>query len=174
MKLQFFSVNALEPEADQAVIDDFCVRHRLVSVDKRFVERGDLCYWSVCITYLEASSSPTKPSTTAINKRGQVDYREVLSEQEFEVFAKLRNLRKVLAEADGVPMYAVFSNAQLAEMVTRQATSMSTLAEINGVGTAKLDKYGKHFIAVLKTTLPTVEPIPTSDSPDETPPHHTG
>jgi superfamily II DNA helicase RecQ len=83
-------------------------------------------------------------------------------------------LRKVLAEADGVPMYAVFSNAQLAEMVTRQATSLTALAEINGVGTAKLDKYGKHFIAVLKTTLPTAEPSSTPDSTDETPPHHIG
>lgn len=81
MKLQFFSVNALEPEADQAAIDDFSVRHRLVSVDKRFVERGEFCYWSVCITYLEASTSPTKPTVTAINKRGQVDYREVLGDK---------------------------------------------------------------------------------------------
>ncbi len=174
MKLQFFSVNALEPEADQTAIDDFCVRHRLVSVDKRFVDRGEFCYWSVCITYLEVSTSPTKPTVTAINKRGSVDYREVLGEQEFEVFAKLRNLRKVLAEADGVPMYAVFSNAQLAEMVTRQATSLTALAEINGVGTAKLDKYGKHFIAVLKATLPTTELSLTPDSTDETPLHHAG
>lgn len=174
MKLQFFSVNALEPEADQAAIDDFCVKHRLVSVDKRFVERGEFCYWSVCITYLEASVSPAKPTASVINKRGAVDYREVLGEQEFEVFAKLRNLRKTLAEADGVPMYAVFSNAQLAEMVTRQATSLTALAEINGVGAAKLDKYGKHFIAVLRATLPIADPTPTPDATDETPPHHTG
>ncbi|MBU0656310.1 MAG: hypothetical protein KJ914_14405 [Gammaproteobacteria bacterium] len=42
MKLKFFSVDALEPDDDQSEVDDFCTRHRLISIDKRFVERGDL------------------------------------------------------------------------------------------------------------------------------------
>ena len=97
MKLQFFSVDALEPDSDQDVIDDFCTRHRLVSVDKRFVERGDFCYWSVCVTYLEPSSSSSKP-TKAVDKRGQVDYREILVAEDFAIYAKLRDLRKTISE----------------------------------------------------------------------------
>ncbi len=140
MKLKFFSVNALDPEADQDRLDDFCTSHRLVSVDKRFVENGEFCYWSVCVVYLEASSSPSKP-TAALNKRAQVDYRETLNEQDFAAYSKLRELRKALADTDGVPIYAVFTNAQLADMVTNRATSLTALGEINGIGTAKLDWY---------------------------------
>lgn len=117
MKLQFFSVDALEPDTDQETIDDFCTRHRLVSVDKRFVERGEFCYWSVCVTYLEPSSSPIKP-TKAVDKRGQVDYREILGAEDFAVYAKLRDLRKTISEAENAPVYAIFSNAQMADMVT--------------------------------------------------------
>jgi len=35
MKIQFFSVNALEPAEDQVAIDDFCSRHRVVAIDKK-------------------------------------------------------------------------------------------------------------------------------------------
>lgn len=117
MKLQFFSVDALEPDTDQETIDDFCARHRLVSVDKRFVERSEFCYWSVCVTYLEPSSTPSKP-TKAVDKRGQVDYREILGAEDFAVYAKLRDLRKAISEAENTPVYAIISNAQMADMVT--------------------------------------------------------
>ncbi|MGB3917414.1 HRDC domain-containing protein [Thiothrix litoralis] len=129
MKLQFFSVDALEPDSDQDVIDDFCTRHRLVSVDKRFVERGDFCYWSVCVTYLEPSSSSSKP-TKAVDKRGQVDYREILVAEDFAIYAKLRDLRKTISEAENAPVYAIFSNAQMADMVTNRATSLTALGEV--------------------------------------------
>jgi superfamily II DNA helicase RecQ len=172
MKLKFFSVNALDPEADQDSLDCFCNSHRLVSVDKRFVENGEFCFWSVCVVYLESSSSPAKP-TAAVNKRAQVDYRETLNEEEFAAYSKLRELRKALADSDGVPIYAVFTNAQLADMVTNRATSLTALGEINGIGSAKLDKYGKHFTKLLQNTL-TATPVTTTTQTDETPPHSVG
>ncbi|MEZ5451954.1 MAG: HRDC domain-containing protein [Thiothrix sp.] len=117
MKLRFFSIDALEPDDDQSVVDDFCTQHRLISIDKRFVERGDYCYWSVCVTYLEPSSSPAKP-TKAVDKKGRIDYREALPPEDFDRYSRLRDLRRELAEAEGAPVYTVFSNAQLAKMVT--------------------------------------------------------
>ncbi|QQZ30680.1 hypothetical protein HMY34_19035 [Thiothrix subterranea] len=172
MKLKFFSVNALDPEADQDNLDSFCNSHRLVSVDKRFVENGEFCFWSVCVVYLEVSASPAKP-TAALNKRAQVDYRETLNEQDFAAYSKLRELRKALADSDGVPIYAVFTNAQLADMVTNRATSLTALGEINGIGSAKLDKYGKHFTKLLQNTL-TDEAVTTTTQADETPLHPAG
>lgn len=165
MKLRFFSVDALEPDTDQEAIDDFCTRHRLVSVDKRFVERGEFCYWSVCITYLEPSSAPANP-TQAVNKRGQVDYREVLDAEDFAVYTKLRDLRKAISEAENAPIYAVFSNAQMADMVTKRVTSTTAMGEINGVGDAKLQKYGERFLNLLKTEFPapTKPPEPANEA----------
>jgi len=172
MKLKFFSVNALDPEADQDRLDGFCSSHRLVSVDKRFVENGEFCFWSVCVVYLEVSSSPSKP-TVALNKRAQVDYRETLNEEDFAAYSKLRELRKALADSDGVPIYAVFTNAQLADMVTNRATSLTALGEINGIGSAKLDKYGKHFTKLLQNTLAATL-VTTTTQTDETPLHPAG
>ena len=38
--------------------------------------------------------------------------------------------------------YVVFSNEQLAEMVKKKVTSKAALKEIEGVGDARVEKYG--------------------------------
>jgi hypothetical protein len=60
---------------------------------------------------------------------GKVDYREVLSAQDFAVFSKLREVRKGLAEKEGVPPYTIFTNEQLAAVVRQKVT---TKAEARG------------------------------------------
>ncbi|MEZ5538249.1 MAG: HRDC domain-containing protein [Thiolinea sp.] len=164
MKLKFFSINALDPEPDQQALDDFCSRHRLVATEKRFVEHGDYCYWSVCVTYLEAMPLSRKPNKV-VDKRAQVDYREVLSEADFIVYAKLRDLRKEISEAEAIPVYGILSNAQLAEMVTSRVLSLNKMGEINGVGQAKLDKYGERFLAIMKDEF-SAYPLP-AETTDE-------
>ncbi len=149
MKLKFFRIDALEPEIDQQELDAFCAKHRLVSIDKQFIQQNKFCYWSVCVTYIKASRSSSTSTIKAVNKRAQIDYREVLNEVDFATYANLRTLRKEISESEGIPVYAIFSNAQLAEMVTKRMTSLSALGEINGVGEAKLTKYGKHFLLLL-------------------------
>ena len=82
-----------------------------------------------------------------------IDYREVLAEQEFAVFAKLRALRKTLAEREGLPAYALFTNDQLAAMVQQRATSTTALAAIEGVGKARVEKFGNAFLDILRAEL---------------------
>lgn len=154
MKLKFFTINALEPQADQQVLDDFCSRHRLVSVEKQLIEHDDFCFWSVCVSYLDAVPVAGKLNK-AVNKRAQIDYREVLGEADFFVYAKLRDVRKDISESEGIPVYGIFSNAQLAEMVKSRIVSLKKMGEISGVGEAKLDKYGQRFLAILKAEFPT-------------------
>ena len=79
-----------------------------------------------------------------------VDYKQVLSETDFELFAALRSLRKQQAQAEGVPVYAVFSNEQLAAIVTQQVDSLAALAHIDDIGPARLDKYGTAVLSCLQ------------------------
>lgn len=44
------------------------------------------------------------------NKCERIDYKDVLSERDFALYAQLRNLRKFLSEQEGVPTYALFTN----------------------------------------------------------------
>src|SRR5262249_19764687 len=81
--------------------------------------------------------------------RGKVDYKEVLSPEEFTVFAKLRELRKEIAHAEAVPVYTIFTNEQLAQMVKARAATKEDLAKIAGLGDARIDKCGPRMIEVL-------------------------
>ena len=93
---------------------------------------------------MQPESGPVSP------RKGKIDYREVFNEPDFALFARLRNLRKTLAEQEGVPAYALFTNEQLAAMVHQRVTSKAALSAIDGVGTARIDKYGEAFLALLR------------------------
>lgn len=77
----------------------------------------------------------------------RIDYRERLSPDDFTLYSRLRDLRKQFAERDGLPVFAVFSNSQLAEMAERRVRDESELKRIAGVGAAKVEKYGHDFLA---------------------------
>jgi hypothetical protein len=106
-----------------------------LTVERRWVEQWADSFWSYCIDYLESSGAPhflTRESPV----RNKVDYRERLSPEDFAVFARLREIRKDIAQAEAVPVYTVFTNEQLARMVQARATTKAALERIAGVGDA--------------------------------------
>ena len=151
MKLQFFTIPVHDPQAVTDEINAFLAAHRVVTVERQFVADGANSLWSVCVSYLDGEG---RPSPEKHQKR--VDYREVLLAEEFTIFSKLRQLRKDLAEHEGVPVYAVFTNDHLADMVRQRVTSLESLKGIDGVGQARIEKYGEAFLRLLKQEIPTV------------------
>ena len=143
MKYRFFSVPAAMPEEAQEDVNRFCAAHRVVSVDKQFVHNAERSYWALCICYLERETGAVSA------RKSKIDYREVFNEQDFALFARLRSLRKTLAEQEGVPAYALFTNEQLATMVQNRVTSKAAMAAIEGVGPARIEKYGEAFLHLL-------------------------
>ena len=143
MKYHFFTVPAMAPEAAQEELNQFCTGQRVVSVDKQFVQDAERSYWALCVCYLDGQEGPLAA------RKGKIDYREVLNEQDFALFSKLRDLRKTLAEQQGVPAYALFTNEQLAAMVQNRVTSKTALGNIEGIGTARVEKYGDAFLKLL-------------------------
>lgn len=147
MQLKITAIPADGPEEMVEELNKFLRSHRVLSVERRLVETGGSAYWAVCVEYLERGG---EGGGAGGNGRRGVDYREVLSEADFAVFAKLRELRKGLAEKEGVPPYSVFTNEQLAAMVTARADSLAALGKIDGIGQARLEKYGTAVLGLLK------------------------
>jgi superfamily II DNA helicase RecQ len=164
MKFHFFTVAAQTPESGQEALNLFCGQQRVVSVEKHFVAQGLDSFWTICVTTIAGSEKQVSGG-----KRDRIDYKETLSEQDFAVYAELRNLRKVLAEQEGVPAYALFTNEQLAEMVTRRVATLTALGDIDGIGKSRLEKYGEMFLRLLKTALSA-----NSATKHETDSHFTG
>ena len=66
-----------------------------------------------------------------------------------QLVAILKVDRKRLADAANLPPYAIFSDRTLNEMAYYFPHSEESLLRIHGVGQAKLDKYGEHFLALI-------------------------
>ncbi len=156
MQLKVFAVPAQGGEELVEKMNKFLRSHRVLSIEKRLVEQGG-AYWSFCVEYLERGGEGGGPGTGDRAKRG-VDFKEILSAEDFSVFAKLRDLRKEMAEKEGVPPYAVFTNEQLAAMVTSKVDNQAALAKIDGIGSARLEKYATSFLEALKNVAPASSP----------------
>ncbi|MDY6840061.1 MAG: DNA helicase RecQ [Pseudomonadota bacterium] len=61
----------------------------------------------------------------------------------------LRTCRKELADKQGVPPYVIFHDATLLGMLERKPRTLEELAEVSGVGAAKLEKYGEIFLQTI-------------------------
>ncbi|MQM38133.1 ATP-dependent DNA helicase RecQ [wastewater metagenome] len=61
----------------------------------------------------------------------------------------LRQCRREIAEAEGVPPYVVFHDATLMEMLWQRPGTLEELAGVSGVGRHKLEKYGEAFLQAL-------------------------
>ena len=65
------------------------------------------------------------------------------------LFETLRKLRYEIAQEEDVPAYVIFSDAALRQMETNRPMSDDELIAIDGVGKAKLEKYGDAFIKAI-------------------------
>jgi len=62
----------------------------------------------------------------------------------------LRALRRRLSEVAGVPAYVVFNDSTLADMIALKPRSPGEMAQVSGVGAAKLERYGDEFLDVIR------------------------
>lgn len=130
--LHFFAIPALASGEAQAELNRFLQQQRVVNVEKQWVADGAASYWSLCITVVDGAGplpaalrAPGGPGAKAAPK---VDYREVLSEADFAVFAELRNLRASIARGEGVPPYGKRHRPAVAQFVGELDANLNLLA----------------------------------------------
>jgi superfamily II DNA helicase RecQ len=112
MKYRIFTLPIPAEESDETELNGFLGSHRVVNVTHDLVMKPDGACLVFVVEYIEGAGSQEAKSQKSNSQR--IDYREKLSPEDFEIFRQLRDLRKTLAERDGVPVYTVFTNAQLA------------------------------------------------------------
>ncbi|MFT5757738.1 MAG: ATP-dependent DNA helicase RecQ [Alteromonadaceae bacterium] len=66
------------------------------------------------------------------------------------LFAKLRALRKEIADAEDIAPFIVFSDATLSELARVQPKSSKSMLSISGIGDTKLARYGQAFLELIQ------------------------
>jgi ATP-dependent DNA helicase RecQ len=85
-----------------------------------------------------------------VDPAGDMPAAEPAGAEDPALLARLKQLRRALAEERHLPAYIVFPDATLLEMATRRPTSADELLAISGVGPKKLAQYGDAFLALLR------------------------
>jgi superfamily II DNA helicase RecQ len=150
MQLRFFTI-PIHGGGDIAdELNRFLAGSRILSIDRQLVQDGANSAWAICVGFESAGQGRPSSAMGGTSKQGKVDYREVLNETDFAVYAHLRSLRKEIADREGLPAYALFTNEQMAEMVQRRVATEAAMREIQGIGDARMEKYADAFLQVLR------------------------
>lgn len=157
MFLKFFWIPALDSGVAEQELNAFLSRHRVVDIDRQFAVVGSVAGWSLCVQWVgecgEAGVAEKRGGRNAM-----VDYRVILDEPTFRIFAALREWRKEKAAAEGVPIYTIASNEQLAVIARRRIRTKAGLQEVEGFGAGRMDRYADPLLAVCLREMEGSEP----------------
>jgi|TARA_Y100000031_G_C8161375_1_gene357158 superfamily II DNA helicase RecQ len=119
-------------------LNRFCMNKHIVSTKSEFFRDGNDAYWTVFVEY-EAILETEGKAPEKLTETGRLCYE------------KLREWRKLTAEKDGVPPFVIAKNADLVEVIRKEAKTLEALKQINGFGRKKVEKYGKDLVGIVKT-----------------------
>ena len=143
MQIKVIGVPVVGGEAVNEELNKFLRGHKILQVEQKQVTAAEGAYWSFCIRYTKAQ----------LDKKGKAvarkDYRDILPEEEFARFAKLRTIRLQMAKEDGVPAFAIFTNEELAGLAGLERITLADMRNVKGIGEKKTEKYGERLIKAL-------------------------
>jgi superfamily II DNA helicase RecQ len=146
MQVRVFTI----PIGDAGILQDelnrFLRGKRVLEVCERFVEEGANSRWCFLVKYLEGEA---KDGAGSGNRRDRVDYKDVLDAAAFARFARLRVARKKVAEEDGLPAFALFTDEQMAELAKENMLTIEAMKKVRGIGAGKAERFGARLLALL-------------------------
>jgi superfamily II DNA helicase RecQ len=125
---------------DSSLLDDFLKNVQLIASSEHFFCDGSKHYISFVLKY---ELSENKMVSTKNS-----EWKQALSVESAGVFALLKSWRFQKAKSEGVPPFVVFTNNQLCAIANSRPQSLTDLARINGVGEAKIKKYGEQILQI--------------------------
>ncbi|HCF55459.1 MAG TPA: DNA helicase RecQ [Bacillus sp. (in: Bacteria)] len=81
-------------------------------------------------------------------RKERVETKQIV--QDHPLFEVLREVRKEIAQGEGVPPFVIFSDQTLKDMCVKMPQSDSELLTVKGIGEHKLVKYGSRFLQAVQ------------------------
>lgn len=73
-----------------------------------------------------------------------------LKAYDVNLYELLKTLRKKIAKEKDLPPYVIFQDPSLEEMAITYPTTKEEMAQVNGVGMGKINKFGEEFLLVIQ------------------------
>ena len=112
-------------------------------------QQSTLCLTAASRSVLKA----TEPLMLASPRLQQASYwknKNPKNTYDRALFAKLRELRKIIADGEDIAPFIVFNDATLSELARVLPRTSKEMLKISGVGDVKLSRYGQPFLQLIK------------------------
>ncbi len=151
MSVQYktFTVRPTFSSEDEDALNLFLRSHKILTVHREFLADGINSAWYFAVEFLDGHTSERNVTSDG---RKRIDYRETLDPESFALYARLREWRKQVSEQEAAPLYTIFTNKQLANIAENRVQSREELRKIEGIGAARIDKYGDIVIELVTST----------------------
>ena len=145
MKLKIFTMRFSESVDgfDDGPMQEFIADKEVIEYDEHFFNHDKTPYLTVLLSYRNFAPDERR----RLNRRN--DPRAELDDTEKDIFDALRVWRAARAKQDGMPPYMIANNKQLAKMVKLKAATKTDLGNVNGIGEAKIEKYGEDILRII-------------------------
>lgn len=144
MQLKIFTIPIIGGESQNEEMNVFLRSKKILETEKVFHSTTTGACWSFCVTYLDETLA------LADKEKVKIDYRQTLDEATFKRFSRMREIRKQLAQEEGLPAYAIFLDDELALLAKLDELTAVKMKTIKGIGEKKVEKYAQHFITKMK------------------------
>ena len=128
------------------LVHQFCRNKRIHRIETKFFTKNNHPFWTVAVHY-GAILSEEKP----VRVFGVSGDEEGLDEQQKVLLLRLKEWRRETAEAAGMPVFIIASNAHLIGLIRNRCTTLESMKLVKGFGKAKIERYGKSLAALIKT-----------------------
>jgi ATP-dependent DNA helicase RecQ len=115
---------------------------------------GTSCDWCTGVKAADLAAegmvTVAGPRPRSAKSRDRVAEPGPLSDEGEALFQSLRELRKSIADRQGVPAYIVFSDKTLRAMAEGRPSTPNEFLALSGVGPLKLERYGEEFLEAVR------------------------
>lgn len=146
MQVKLFTIPINDASGNaEAELNKFLRSHKVLELVQHFCAYNSGAAWHFCVKYLD---SPYNNQLKA-SKSKKTDYKNILDEKTFEIFNKLRQCRKTVANEFAVPAFAIFTDEQMANVAKLEDINEKTMVTVSGIGEKTIQKFGKRILELL-------------------------
>jgi superfamily II DNA helicase RecQ len=117
---------------------EFLLNKRILRLHPEFFQKDGSVYWTVFVEYETVIGGDKDAGIERLNEPQKL------------LFKRLREWRKNKSEKEGVPVFIIATNKQLAEVVLKAPSTLASLREIHGFGKKKIERYGNEVTGIIK------------------------
>ena len=112
-------------------------------------QQSVLCLTQASSIVLKAQT-PLMLATPRLQKASYWQQKAPQKSYDRNLFTKLRELRKMIADGEDIAPYIVFNDATLSELARLKPKTSRQMLNVSGIGDVKLARYGQPFMALIK------------------------